>query len=99
MKLILLICIFSCFSSLAGETYVLAGKTKHNTYSDGTAETLISELTLNNCNIALSPVVDSADSRIAFSFSNRKYEADSINIKSNDDGSCTLVMAKGKAIK
>jgi len=99
MKLAILILSSIPMLSAATETQVLSGQTKHVVNSDGVKESLVNSLKLNNCNINVSPTEMSGGKRISITFSNREFVAEGFSIKSNEDGSCTLVLVKGKGVR
>jgi hypothetical protein len=99
MKLFILILSLIPLESFATDTRVLSGQTKHVVNSDGSKESLVTELNLNNCNINVSAVEAEDSDRISITFSNREFEAKGFSIKSNKDGTCTLALVKGKGVR
>ena len=99
MKLAILILSSIPMLSVATETQVLSGQTKHVVNSDGVKESLVDSLKLNNCNINVNAADESDGNEISITFSNREFKADRFSIKSNEDGSCTLVLVKGKSVR
>ncbi|NVK57396.1 MAG: hypothetical protein HWE26_17465 [Alteromonadaceae bacterium] len=87
------------FASFATETYVLSGQIQHIEHSDGSKESLVSELLLNNCNINLKTVLAKGSTRISITFSDRRFEAEGLSIKSDKNGACRLALTKGKGIR
>ena len=99
MKLFIIILSLISLASFAEETYVLSGQTKHVVDSNGNQESLVTELKLNSCNINVNIVSAPDTKRISITFSNREFEAEGFNIKSNKDGTCTLALIKGKGVR
>jgi len=85
--------------SVATETQVLSGQTKHVVNSNGVKESLVNSLKLNNCNINVAAAEASGGKQISITFSNREFKAEGFSIKSNEDGSCTLILVKGKSVR
>lgn len=96
MKLVILLLSFLSLLSSATETQVISGQTKHIANSDGSVESFVSYLILNDCNIDVKATEVSDGNRISITFSDREIKAEGFSIKSNEDGSCTLVLVKGK---
>jgi len=99
MKLAILILSSTPMLSVATETQVLSGQTKHVVNSAGVKESLVNSLKLNNCNINVNATDESDESGISITFSNREFKAEGFSIKSNEDGSCTLTLVKGKSVR
>jgi len=99
MKLAILILSSIPLLSVATETQVLSGQTQHVVNSNGVKESLVDSLKLNNCNINVNAVEESGEKEISITFSNREFKAKGFSIKSNEDGSCKLVLVKGKSVR
>ena len=80
-------------------TQVLSGQTKHVKYSDGSRESFITELNLNNCNFNVSSTNLAGDSQVLIAFSERKFAAKSVSMKSNKEGTCTLDLIRGRSVR
>lgn len=79
-------------------TQVLSGQTKHVEYSDGSRESFITALNLNNCSFNVSSTNMAHDSQVLIAFSKRKFAANSVSMKSNKEGTCTLDLVKGRSV-
>lgn len=79
-------------------TQVSSGQTKHVEYSDGSRESFITALNLNNCNFNVSSTNVAHDSQVLIAFSERKFSAKSFSLKSNKERTCTLDLFKGRSV-
>lgn len=88
---------FGCSTNNAVSKITASSSTK--TSADGTVVNIplsITELVLDNCNITLSNALDNA---IRLEFGDRVFDADSLSLSKNANGSCRVEMTNGQLVE